>query len=213
MCAPFASTILPMTSLTRLLTISLLGFVVSGCTMHDRDPQLVSIVIETEIGNIDIALDPVHAPDTVANFLRYVDAGRYDDGIFHRTVHLGNQPQNQVKIEVVQAGVNPLFEDKDDSPISLERTSKTAILHQDGTISMARDQPDSATSAFFICIGDQPSLDFGGARNPDGQGFAAFGHVTRGMDIVRRIQMSAAEGQKLTPPMRITKIRRVSTSR
>jgi peptidyl-prolyl cis-trans isomerase A (cyclophilin A) len=71
---------------------------------------------------------------------------------------------------------------------------------------MARSAPDSATSEFFICIGDQRSLDFGGKRNPDGQGFAAFGHVTKGMDIVRKIQTAPAEGQRLTPAVRILRI-------
>ena len=73
---------------------------------------------------------------------------------------------------------------------------------------MARSTPDSAVSDFFICIGDQPSLDFGGARNADGQGFAAFGRVIRGMDVVRAIQASPAEGQKLAPPIRIVSVRR-----
>jgi peptidyl-prolyl cis-trans isomerase A (cyclophilin A) len=74
---------------------------------------------------------------------------------------------------------------------------------------MARDGPDTATSDFFICIGPQPELDFGGARNPDGQGFAAFGRVVEGMDVVRRIQRSPSEAQKLTPPVRIVRARRL----
>ena len=74
---------------------------------------------------------------------------------------------------------------------------------------MARGGPDTATSSFFICIGDQPALDFGGRRNPDGQGFAAFGRVTKGMDVVKKIQMSAAEAQRLTPPIGITRIVRI----
>jgi peptidyl-prolyl cis-trans isomerase A (cyclophilin A) len=90
--------------------------------------------------------------------------------------------------------------------VPLERTSVTGLRHLDGTLSMARDGPDTATSDFFICIGDQPSLDFGGKRNPDGQGFAAFGHVVGGMDVVRRIQAAPADGQSLTPPVRIRSI-------
>ena len=68
---------------------------------------------------------------------------------------------------------------------------------------MARDGPDTAQDSFSICIGDQPELDFGGKRNPDGQGFAAFGRVVKGMDVVRQIHTSAANGQQLTPPIRI----------
>jgi peptidyl-prolyl cis-trans isomerase A (cyclophilin A) len=150
-----------------------------------------------------LQLDAEHAPVSTANFLKYVNGGFYTNGIFHRTVKPDNQPQNNVKIEVVQAGINPEREKESFPAIALERTTKTGLKHLDGTLSMARSEPDSATSDFFICIGDQPELDFGGKRNPDGQGFAAFGKVVRGMDIVRKIQASPADGQKLTPPIRI----------
>src|SRR5437867_4887633 len=90
---------------------------------------------------------------------------------------LDNQPDSPVKIEVIQAGVSAEHAGGGFPPIPLERTSVTGLRHTDGAISMARGQPDSATSGWFICINDQPSLDFGGARNPDGQGFAAFGRV------------------------------------
>jgi peptidyl-prolyl cis-trans isomerase A (cyclophilin A) len=133
----------------------------------------------------------------------------YDGGMFHRTVTPDNQPDSTVKIEVVQAGINPAHEHNEFAPITLERTTSTGIKHLAGVISMARDGPDTATSDFFICVSDQPSLDFGGARNPDGQGFAAFGHVVRGMGVVRRIQQAKANGQSLTPPVKILSIRRV----
>jgi len=144
------------------------------------------------------------------NFLKYVDAGHYDGGRFHRTVRMDNQPANKVKIEVVQAGVDPNKEKAGFAPIKLERTNQTGLHHENGTLSMARDGPDTATSDFFICIGPQPSLDYEGKRNPDGQGFAAFGRVVKGMDIVRKVQASTAEEQKLTPPIKILKIRRKS---
>ncbi len=159
------------------------------------------VVIDTELGSIEVELAPAQAPTTVANFLRYVEARRYDGGQFHRTVTLANQPQNKVKIEVIQGGANPTGQDF--APVPLERTRDTGLRHRDGTISMARDGPDTATSDFFLCIGDQPELDFGGKRNPDGQGFAAFGRVVSGMDVVRAIQKSPARGQTLTPPVLI----------
>lgn len=160
--------------------------------------------IETSIGAIVVELDVKHAPATTANFLRYVEAGLYTGGVFHRTVTMGNQPGNTVKIEVVQAGPRP---GSGYLPaIALERTNATGVKHVDGTISMARAGVDTATGDFFICIGDQPGLDFGGARNPDGQGFAAFGRVVEGMDAVRKIQRMPAEGQKLTPGVRIIKV-------
>jgi peptidyl-prolyl cis-trans isomerase A (cyclophilin A) len=166
---------------------------------------VINLAIQTEFGNIEVAVDTVHAPVTAANFLRYVDAGAYNGGAFHRTVKPDNQPNNQVKIEVIQAG--RAAGTKGFRAIPLERTSVTGLSHRDGTISMARDGPDTAVSDFFICIGDQPSLDFGGQRNPDGQGFAAFGRVVGGMNIVRRIQSAPSDSQQhLTPPVRILRI-------
>jgi peptidyl-prolyl cis-trans isomerase A (cyclophilin A) len=165
----------------------------------------VALIIETEMGAIEVELAIGKAPATSANFLRYVDAGLYDHAIFHRTVTPGNQPDNAIKIEVIQAGLAPGV--KPLARIALERTSVTGVKHLDGTISMARAAaPDSADADFFLCVGDQPALDFGGKRNPDGQGFAAFGHVTKGMDIVRKIQTAPAEGQRLTPAVRILRI-------
>lgn len=172
-------------------------------------PGLVGVVIDTELGAIEVEVNERRAPATTANFLTYVDAGDYDGGRFHRTVRMDNQPDNAVKIEVVQAGVNPERIGNKRPPILLERTNLTGLLHRDGTISMARGGPDTATSDFFICIGDQPSLDFDGARNPDGQGFAAFGRVTSGMEVVRRIQTAPAEAQRLTPPIRIRRVARL----
>jgi peptidyl-prolyl cis-trans isomerase A (cyclophilin A) len=165
--------------------------------------------LQTELGAIDIQVFAGQAPRSAANFLRYVDAGRYENGVFHRTVRLDNQPANKVKIEVVQASVSPAWQEKDWPPIAMESTRDTGLRHLDGVVSMARDTPDTATSDFFVCIGDQPELDFGGRRNPDGQGFAAFGRVVRGMDVVRKIQAAAADGQKLTPPVVIRGAKRI----
>ncbi|MRR10606.1 peptidylprolyl isomerase, partial [bacterium] len=95
-------------------------------------------------------------------------------------------------------------------PLPLERTRDTGLRHLDGTISMARAEPDTATHHFFICIGDQPELDFGGRRNPDGQGFAAFGRVIRGMELIRQIHSSPADGQLLAPPVQIQRAVRVA---
>ena len=166
------------------------------------------VIIETEAGAIDITLDDDQAPGTVANFLRYVDAGMYDGGRFHRVVRLDNQPNDSIRIEVIQGGVNLERMTENGAPIPLERTSETGLRHLDGTISMARFRPDSAVSDFFICIGDQPELDFGGMRNPDGQGFAAFGKVTDGMDVVRTIQAGTTDSQTLIFPARIVSVRR-----
>ena len=169
----------------------------------------VRVVVETDLGTIELEIDAARAPVTAENFLFYVDAGHYDGGQFHRTVTPGNQPDDEVKIEVIQASVAAAKESEARAPIALERTRSTGLSHRDGTVSMARSGPDTATSSFFICIGDQPELDFGGKRNPDGQGFAAFGRVVNGMDVVKKIQASPHEQQRLAPPIRIRSIRRV----
>ena len=172
-------------------------------------PSPIRVVLETEAGEIEIEVDPRRAPITVANFLKYVDAGLFNSGIFHRTVRPDNQETKQIKIDVIQAQADPAREAEFPPPIALERTSVTGILHKDGTVSMARAADiDSGRAHFFICVGDQPSLDYGGKRNPDGQGFAAFGRVVRGMDVVRKIQMSPARGESLRPVIKIVRARR-----
>lgn len=145
------------------------------------------VKISTTKGNIIVELYADKAPLTVANFLRYVDEKRYDGAKFYRVVRMDNQATSPVKIEVIQGGL------QNDStkmlpPIPQETTNKTGILHVDGAISMARGTPESGASEFFICINAQPDLDFGGKRNPDGQGFAAFGKVVKGIEVVKKIQ-------------------------
>ena len=186
-------------------------FVVATAALSSLSgPKNPRVLIKTSMGSIEVELDAKHAPETTKNFLRYVDAGRYKGGRFHRTVTMQNQPDKKVKIEVIQGGVNPSYASKDYPAIKLERTNKTGIHHKNGTISMARNGADTATSDFFICVNDQPSLDFGGKRNPDGQGFAAFGHVIRGMSVVRKIQKAPSDkNQHLTPPIQILSISRV----
>ena len=165
------------------------------------------VLIKTEKGDITVEVDHARAPVTAANFLRYVDGKLYDGSVFHRTVTLDNQPDDAVRIEVIQGGLLP--DAKAFPPIAHETTATTGLKHLDGTISMARGTPGSATSSFFFCIGLQSELDFGGKRNPDGQGFAAFGKIVSGMDVVKAIHVLPAEGQALKPPVKIISIRRI----
>jgi peptidyl-prolyl cis-trans isomerase A (cyclophilin A) len=174
-----------------------------------RSSRSVPIIIETEFGTIEAELYPRKAPITCENFLSYVDSGAFENGSFYRTVKLDNQPGKTVLIEVIQGSVNLSKVDTNKiKDIPLERTSVTGLHHENGTLSMARLGPDTGNVHFFICIGDQPSLDFGGKRNPDGQGFAAFGKVTKGMEIVRKIQKATAKEQNLTPPVKILSVKR-----
>jgi len=173
-------------------------------------PDVPRVRLETELGNIELELDTKAAPITVSNFLCYAHQRLYNDGWFFRTVTLSNQPNDKVKIQVLQAEASPGRTNQFYPPIPLERTRDTGLHHLDGTVSMARDGPDTAQDSFFICIGDQPELDFGGKRNPDGQGFAAFGKVVSGMDLVRQIHARPASGQQLNPPVRIQRAIRLN---
>lgn len=147
----------------------------------------VSAVIETKLGNIEIEVYPYRAPLSSSSFLSAIDSDLFRDskGVFYRVVHSENDTGSP-KIEVIQGGI--VDRTKSLPPIPIETTQQTGILHTDGVISLARGATTGSGTVFFICIGDQPSLDYGGKRNPDGKGFAAFGRVTKGMDVVRRIQ-------------------------
>ncbi|MEX2529449.1 MAG: peptidylprolyl isomerase [Gemmatimonadota bacterium] len=146
----------------------------------EASADTVLIRIETELGPIVAELYPDQAPLTVANFLRYVDANAYRDAQFHRTVREDNEPDDSIRIAVVQIGRNPESQRDPTFPaIPLERTSQTGLHHRDGSLSMARTGPDTGTWHFSIVIGEQPEMDFGGRRQPDGQGFAGPSHGSR----------------------------------
>jgi peptidyl-prolyl cis-trans isomerase A (cyclophilin A) len=171
----------------------------------------VLVRVETELGSFDIRVEPHTAPVTVANFLAYVDGRHLDAGSVYRLVSLANQaPETPAKIEVVQWGRNQSADRPAPfAPIAHETTRDTGLRHLDGTVSMARAAPGTASGEFFICIGDQPELDFGGRRNPDGQGFAAFGQVVQGMSVVRALHGRAGPKQFLDRPFAIRTVRRV----
>jgi peptidyl-prolyl cis-trans isomerase A (cyclophilin A) len=158
-------------------------------------PQTSSVLVifETELGNMTMAIDVEHAPVTAKNFLRYVDEKFYDEG-----------------------AINPARRRDQFPPIPMEPTSVTGLKNIDGALSMARNGPDTATASFSIAIGDQPEMDFGGKRNADGQGFAVFGRVVAGMDVVKKIQgahtgsAGAYRTESLDPPIKITRAYRKS---
>jgi peptidyl-prolyl cis-trans isomerase A (cyclophilin A) len=179
-----------------------------------RGNDFCRVVIDSAMGPIGVLLDLGRAPISAGDFLKYVDRGLYAGGAFYRTVRPDYDPK-PIKIEVVQGGLT------DDSkyldPIAHEPTSLTGLRHRNGTISIARDAVGTGTAgAFFICIGDQPELDFGGKRNPDGQGFAAFGHVTSGTKLIRAMGAlktqgppGSSAGELIASPVQILGARRV----
>lgn len=166
--------------------------------------QKNTYVIETALGDITFKTYPKKAPITVKNFEQYEEKGDFTGASFYRVVRMDNQPNDSIRIEVIQG--NFIANENSLEPIEHETNDKTKLLHKDGTVSMARSAPGTASAAFFICINDQPSLDFGGMRNPDGQGFAAFGQVIDGMDIVRKIQSGETDQQTLKNPVDISRI-------
>lgn len=197
-------------SLSFFITFILFLYLIIACTeSHLPESSLPQVKIKTELGDIIIEIDTINAPVTGANFLKYVDDKIFNSAFFYRVVRMDNQPNNEIKIEVIQGGLG-----FDESPLSLspiehETTDKTGILHKDGVISMARMEPGTASSEIFICVGDQPELDFGGKRNPDGQGFAAFGKVIKGMEVVREIQSKPDKDQMLVAPVNIIEVVRI----
>lgn len=197
--------------LQAIMLICLMVF--SNC--HNMNSKnYPKVLIKTEMGNIKLELYADKAPITVQNFLRYINEKRLQGINFYRTVTTepDNQPDKTVKIDVIQGGYAPHLLPQGTTiaqllpPIAHESTDKTGIKHQDGTISMARDAPGTAQAEFFICIGTQPELDFGGKRNPDGAGFAAFGRVIEGMDIVHKIHAEPNENQVLDPRVDILSV-------
>jgi len=198
---------------SAFLSLALLSF----ASITGADEGTVRVTMATTQGDIEIDLYLGKAPISAGNFLWLVDGARLDGSRFYRVVTYENDNGNP-RIEVIQGG----FGDEGESPfdpIDHETTEQTGILHKDGVISMARGDVGTATSEFFICLGDQPGLDYGNRRNPDMQGFAAFGQVVSGMDVVKRINQSPADapsesdytkGQILEEPVEIVSVRRTN---
>jgi peptidyl-prolyl cis-trans isomerase A (cyclophilin A) len=202
-------------ALTTVALAATLTSVAAGPPQDLHDGE-IPVRVTTALGVIDIAVDLEHAPVTSKNFLQYVDAGLYDGGRFYRVTRDDNYtaaPPNRPMMHIIQGGIDPANNSKRFAPIPLERTSVTHLKHVMGTVSMARGTPDTATSEFFILLDDaQPSLDFGGLRFDDGQGAAAFGRVTAGMDVVKAIQqqnpLQENNRQYLASPVAITSAKR-----
>jgi peptidyl-prolyl cis-trans isomerase A (cyclophilin A) len=193
--------------------ILLAASMIAGPAAQQPDPSQgeVLVRIETSLGTIDLAIDVKRAPVSAANFLKYVDGGFYDGGTINRAVRADNTVRRDVKIEVIQFQIDSARRRQQFAPIPPERTSVTGLKHVDGAVSMARSGPDTARASFFIVIGDQPELDYGGKRNPDGQGFAVVGRVVDGKDVVRAIhrsptgQSGAYGTETLDPPIKVLK--------
>ncbi|MHA4810423.1 peptidylprolyl isomerase [Flavitalea flava] len=193
----------------RLLPVVMLFAFLSACSSGRKgNPH---IEIRTQAGDIELELYAGQAPKTVAAFLSYIDSGFYKNSSFYRVLNDDNQSSNAPKSELIQGGIwKTRYQKAVSLPgISHETTQRTHILHKDGVISLARTAPGTAGSEFFICVGEQPGFDFGGENNPDGQGYAAFGKVVKGLNIVRSIYSSPENNQSFDPPIAIFDIVRL----
>ncbi|HVV02781.1 MAG TPA: peptidylprolyl isomerase [Puia sp.] len=188
---------------TRYLVIALISLLLScGGSSDNKHPH---VLIKTAAGDIELELYADQAPKTVAAFLSYIDSGFYHNASFYRVLNDDNQSSEAERSNLIQGGIWRTNQKKASSlpGIPHESTRQTHILHKDGVISLARTAPGTATTEFFICIGPQPGFDFGGENNPDKQGYAAFGKVVKGMDIVRNIYARPENNQSFDPPIPI----------
>ena len=169
------------------------------------------VVIKTNRGPIVVELEAKKAPLTSANFLRYVDAHAYDGGTFFRAARNADQPKSGTIVGAPPAKVRPF------PPIAHESTTKTGLRHVDGTLSLGRFDPGTATNNFFICVGEQSYLDANPGAPGDNLGYAAFGRVVEGMAVVRKIlslptngetKFKDQRGEWLKPPVPIVSMRR-----
>ena len=193
----------------KLLLFFIVLQVFSAC--KQKSTNTPHIEIQTEKGDIEIELYPLQAPKTVAAFLSYIDSSYFNNGSFYRVLNLENQPTNAPKTELIQGGI---WKTNTKLAMSIpgiphETTKQTGILHTDGVISLARSGPGTAGTEFFICIGKQPGLDYGGENVPDKQGYATFGKVVKGMSIVRKIYRQKENDQYFKPAIAIYTIVRL----
>lgn len=194
--------------------VFILAAVAAIAACVDKLPQTIHLTMQTSLGTIELELYPEQAPLSVENFVRLADGGHLDGATFYRTVSPENDNGAPV-ISVVQGGIGDA--ESPFAPIAHETTLQTGLPHLDGSLSMARSEVGTASTEFFICIGAQPALDFAGTRNADGEGFAVFGQVVSGMDVVHAIHQSPAdaptefeyfENQLINEPVVIESIKR-----
>ncbi len=173
--------------------------------------QYPHVVIATGFGDIEAEVYTDKAPKTATAFLQYVDSGLYNRSFFYRVLNVDNQPSNAAKAKLVQGGIWKTAPAKALAlpGIPHETTQQTGIHHTDGVLSMARLAPGTATTEFFICVGNQPGFDYGGENNPDKQGYAAFGKVVKGMEVVRKIYDQPENDQAFRPPVAIISIKKL----
>jgi peptidyl-prolyl cis-trans isomerase A (cyclophilin A) len=193
--------------MNKLYAILLEILILSSCsTGSSTEPH---VLIETDYGNIEVALYPEKAPKTVAAFLQHVDSGIYTNASFYRVLKNENVPE-KYNTGLIQGGIfNTANASLPLKGIEHESPKQTGLSHVSGTISMARLAPGTAASEFFICIGDQKQFDSSSRGNSDGLGYAAFGKVVDGLDVAARIQNQKSTGDRFVRDIKISRIKRL----
>jgi peptidyl-prolyl cis-trans isomerase A (cyclophilin A) len=188
--------------------LSLISAIILLCGCAQKKYTTPHVLVNTSYGDVIVELMPGNAPVSVAAFLSYVDSGYYKDGSFYRVLSNDNVPR-QYNTGLIQGGIctsNQALLDRIPG-IAHEATATTHLSHTNGTISLARTTPGTASTEFFICVGDQTQFDSN--QSADSLGFAAFGKVVEGMDVVRQIQNNPSRGEYFTVPIRIENIKRL----
>ena len=192
--------------------ILFIAIVFSGCSQPKKYSK-PTIDIKTYFGDIIVELYPEKAPKTVAAFLSYVDSGYYKNTSFYRVLKKEDQSMNIAKTQLIQGGLwQTNFKKQQKIPgIPLETTQQTGILHQEGVISLARNEdPNSGNTEFFICMDNEPDYDYGGEASPDKKGYVTFGRVIDGMKYVRQIHEQPDYETNFKPPIKIINIVRLN---
>ena len=192
----------------RTLPFVFLLFLISSCSQPSY--KYPHVIIESEYGDIEVELYADKAPQTVAAFLANIDEGHFKNASFYRVIKNDNVPE-EYNTGLIQGGIYQTQPDNiaKQKKVPHESPRQTGLSHSSGIISMARTTPGSATSEFFICIGDQRQFDSSSRGSADGLGYAAFGKVFKGMDVVGKIQNKKNDGEDFVTPIIIKSIKRL----
>ncbi|PIC01133.1 peptidylprolyl isomerase [Caulobacter sp. X] len=199
-------------TVTKIARRALIGVVLALAASPVLAAGKPRVAIETDKGTIVVELEDKKAPITATNFLYYVDKHRFDGGQFFRA----NRAKGAPGAGSIQGQPKPYS--RRAPPIAHESTLKTGLKHKAGAISMGRDAPGSATADFFICASAQPYLDAKPGKSDADQGYAVFGYVVQGMDVVKKIlagrtdgptNVPSMKGQILNPPVKIISMKRI----
>lgn len=192
------------------LLITCIGLLLSGCGEKENFNKN-TIKIKTNYGNIYVELFPDKAPITANAFLNFVDSGYFKNTSFYRVMKKEDQAMNVFKIDLIQGG---LWQTDNKRQLSIpgiehESTKKTGLLHKRGSFSLARAELGTASTEFFICLEDEPVYDYGGGASPEGEGFAVFGKVVKGLQVARKIHENPDNNTIFKRPIKIINIVRV----